>query len=67
MPKVYKIEIINGKPVRKSDHVVRIVDYVYNQLAETGEYDMIINDQSLRAESKRLNDEMRYCLEARNI
>lgn len=67
MPKVYQIEIINGKPVRKSDHVVRIVDYVYNQLAETGEYNMIINDQSLLAESKRLNDEMRHCLESRNI
>ena len=67
MPKVYTIEIINGKPVRKSTHVVRIVDYVYNQLAETGAYDMIINDQSLLAESKRLNDEMRYCLESRNI
>ena len=67
MSKVYTIEIINGKPVRKSAHVVRIVDYVYNQLAETGEYNMIINDQSLLAESKRLNDEMRYCLESRNI
>ena len=67
MPKVYEIKIINGKPVRKSAYVVRIVDYVYNQLAETGKYDMIINDQSLLAESKRLNDEMRYCLESRNI
>lgn len=67
MSKAYTIEIVNGKPVRKSSHVVRIVDYVYNRLAETGAYDMIINDQSLLAESKRLNDEMRYCLEARNI
>lgn len=67
MPKVYKIEIVNGKPVRKSAHVIRIVDYVYNQLVETSAYDMIINDQSLMAESKRLNDEMRYCLEARNV
>ena len=56
------VEIVDNKPV-----IVRIVDYIANELNSNGDYDMIINDQALLAESKRLNDEMRYCLEAQNI
>jgi hypothetical protein len=56
------VEIVDNKPV-----IVRIVDYIANELNSNGDYDMIINDQTLLAESKRLNDEMRYCLEAQNI
>jgi hypothetical protein len=56
------VEIVDNKPV-----IVRIVDYIANELNSNGDYDMIINDQTLLAESKRLNDEMRHCLEAQNI
>ena len=56
------VEIVDNKPV-----IVRIVDYIANELNSTGDYDVIINDQNLLAESKRLNDEMHYCIEAQNI
>lgn len=52
------IDIVNGKPT-----VVKIVDYVYDKLAETGEYDLMIQGienqrwNDLLAESKRLDDQ----------
>lgn len=52
------IDIVNGKPT-----VVKIVDYVYDELAKTGEYDLMVQGienqrwNDLLAESKRLNDQ----------
>lgn len=52
------IDIVNGKPT-----VVKIVDYVYDELAETGEYHLMVQGienqrwTDLLAESKRLNDQ----------
>ena len=47
------LDFSTGKPV-----VVRIIDYVYNELAKTGQYDLMIQgSQDLLAESKRLNDQ----------
>ena len=47
------LDFSTGKPV-----VVRIIDYVYDELAKTGEYDLMIQgSQDLLAESKRLNDQ----------
>ena len=53
MAQLKHIEIVNGSPV-----VVRIVDYIANELNSEGEYNMILQDQALLAESKRLNDIM---------
>lgn len=53
MAQLKHIEIVNGSPV-----VVHIVDYIAKELNSEGEYDMILHDQALLAESKRLNDIM---------
>ena len=54
MAQLKHIEIVNGSPV-----VVRIVDYIANELDKTGEYKMIYDPhQDLLQESKRLNDIM---------
>lgn len=53
-----ELQIVNGRPV-----VVRITDYLYDELASTGEYDLMIQGSDnqrwndLLAESKRLNDQ----------
>lgn len=53
-----ELKIVNGSPV-----VVRVIDYVYNELAKTGEYDLMVQGienqrwHDLLAESKRLNDQ----------
>lgn len=53
-----EINIVNGRPV-----VVRVIDYVYDKLAETGEYDLMVQGienqrwNDLLAESKRLDDQ----------
>lgn len=53
-----ELKIVNGSPV-----VVRVIDYVYDDLAKTGEYDLMIQGienqrwNDLLAESKRLNDQ----------
>ena len=53
MAQLKHIKIVNGAPV-----VVRIVDYIAKELNSEGEYNMILQDQALLAESKRLNDIM---------
>ena len=53
-----ELKIVNGSPV-----VVRVIDYVYDELAKTGEYDLMVQGienqrwNDLLAESKRLNDQ----------
>lgn len=53
-----ELKIVNGSPV-----VVRVIDYVYNELAKTGEYDLMVQGienqrwNDLLIESKRLNDQ----------
>ena len=53
-----EINIVNGRPV-----VVRVIDYVYDELEKTGEYDLMVQGienqrwNDLLAESKRLNDQ----------
>ena len=53
-----ELKIVNGSPV-----VVRVIDYVYDELAKTGEYDLMVQGienqrwDDLLAESKRLNDQ----------
>ena len=47
-----ELKIVDGHPV-----VIKITDYIYNELAKTGEYDLMIQgNKDLLAESKRLND-----------
>lgn len=53
-----ELKIVNGSPV-----VVRVIDYVYDELAKTGEYDLMVQGienqrwNDLLAESKRLDDQ----------
>lgn len=53
-----ELKIVNGSLV-----VVRVIDYVYDDLAKTGEYDLMVQGienqrwHDLLAESKRLNDQ----------
>ena len=53
-----ELKIVNGSPV-----VVRVIDYVYDELAKTGDYDLMVQGienqrwNDLLAESKRLNDQ----------
>lgn len=48
-----EIEIVNGKPV-----VVRIIDYLYDELASWPDHKLVADGRAeLLAESKRLNDQ----------
>lgn len=47
-----ELKIVDGHPV-----VIKITDYIYDELAKTSEYDLMIQgNKDLLAESKRLND-----------
>lgn len=62
MAQIKMLDFSTGKPV-----VVRIIDYIEKELNSEGEYNMILQDQALLAESKRLNDEMKRCIKASPI
>ena len=62
MAQIKMLDFSTGKPV-----VVRIIDYIEKELNSEGEYNMILQDQALLAESKRLNDEMKLCIKASPI
>lgn len=62
MTQLKHIDIVNGKPT-----VVRIVDYIEQVLNGEGEYNMILQDQELLQESKRLNDVMHQATLANTI
>ena len=48
-----ELKIVDGHPV-----VIKITDYIYDELAKTGDYDLMIQgSQDLLSESKRLNDQ----------
>ena len=62
MAQLKHTEIVNGKPT-----VIRIVDYIEQVLNSEGEYNMILQDQELLQESKRLNDVMHQATLANTI